>query len=549
MTWVLEWGPAVGEAPTMRSMQHPIALLALASLSIAGCETTIGTRRDTGFYPPDAAGLDAPGLDAPGLDALALDGGSDADDAFVPPLDVGMLACDARFTLSPRPPRSGEPLTVSVTDAPGYVYIGLSASGAGSPRVEMGSISGSGPYTWSFTVRDLAPGRLDLAFTADMGATTVATCSVWVEMGAMPVDAGMPDAARIDAGPMTTPPTGNRFGIGFVGPGDAADLDRAADLAGPGGFVKLIFPGIRRDTAGPDPSWANAIRETYARDLIPVVRMGPPWDDGYVRNQSDAGSDYRRYTELAAAYRRVVEGLPLRPGWPIYLEIHNEPNLCYEWRCSPGSVPGGWISGAQIAAEYASMLRDVANALHAIGDPRIRVLNGGLAPGGVRRCECGTDGWEGGNTTLDFLRDMRSAVPDVFTRIDGFASHSYPAAGFGHTFFVPYDRASTGLLVFERELEAIGRPELDVFMTETGWCQPGSRCRENGGNRDQIADWTEQAYRNVWLTHPRVRAVMPFILRDPAWNDFAWVEPGGAPYPVFTRIRALRCASIPGRCP
>jgi hypothetical protein len=524
--------------------QHPIGLGVIAVLSLAGCETPLGTRRDTGVAPDDAFALDAPGLDAPGLDAPAI-----ADDAFVPPLDVGALDCDGRFAISPRPPRAGAPLSVSVTDDTGYVYIGLSASGAGSPRVEMGPITGTGPYTWSFTVQDFSAGRLDLAFTADMGATTVARCALWVEPGAMPVDAGMPDAARIDAGPMTMPPTGNRFGIGFVGPGDAADLDRAADLAGPGGFVKLIFPGVRRDTAGPDASWSAAIRETYARDLIPVVRIGPPWDDGYVRNQSDAGSDYRRYTELAAAYRRVIEGLPLRPGWPIYLEIHNEPNLCYEWRCSPGSVPGGWISGAQIATEYASMLRDVADALHAIGDPRIRVLNGGLAPGSVRRCECGTDGFEAGNTSLDFLRDMQSGVPGIFTRIDGFASHSYPAEGLGHTFFVPYDRASTGLHVFERELETIGRPELDVFMTETGWCQRGDRCRENGGNRDQIADWTEQAYRGVWLTHPRVRAVMPFILRDPAWNDFAWVEPGGAPYPVFTRIRALRCASIPGRCP
>jgi hypothetical protein len=144
---------------------------------------------------------------------------------------------------------------------------------------------------------------------------------------------------------------------------------------------------------------------------------------------------------------------------------------------------------------------------------------------------------------------MQTAVPDVFDRVDGFASHSYPAAGFGHTFFVPYDRASAGLHVFDRELETIGHPELDVFLTETGWCQPGERCRENGGSRDDIAGWTEAAYRDVWLTHPRVRAVMPFILRDPAWNDFAWVDPAGAPYPVYDRVRALRCASIPGRCP
>jgi hypothetical protein len=339
------------------------------------------------------------------------------------------------------------------------------------------------------------------------------------------------------------------FRSGFVGPGDATDLDRDADLVGPGGHVKLIFPGVRRDTAGPDPSWSSAIAAAYARDLVPVVRIGPPWDDGFVREQADPGSDHLRYTELAAAYRRVLEGLPLRAGWPIYVEVHNEPNLCYEWRCTAGSVSGGWISGAQMAAEYAALLRDVASALHAIGDPRIRVLNAGLAPGGVRRCECGAEGFEAGNTSLDYLRDMQSAVPDVFDHVDAFASHSYPAEGLGYAFFVPYDRASTGLHVFERELETIGRPSLDVFLTETGWCQPGARCPMNGGTRDEIATWTESAYRDPWLTHPRLHAIMPFILRDDAWNDFAWMDPGGAPYPVYTRVRALRCATISGRCP
>jgi hypothetical protein len=510
-----------GDSRVVRSDLAPRLAIVLAMLGAAACETSLGSRADSGARR-DAMGLDASGLDATGLDAMGLD--ALANDAPVA-RDVGALPCDAGFTLVLSAPRASEPLAVSFTDATGYVYIGLTASGAGRPRVVSGPITGMGPYTWSFTVNELRGGRLDLAFTADMGARTIARCSVWVDDAAP-----LPDAGILDAGG-TTPPT-NRFGIGFVGPGDPSDLDRAADLAGPGGFVKLIFPGVRRDTAGPDAPWSMAIRDAYARDLVPVVRVGPPWDDGAVREQADPGSDHLRYTELAAAYRRVVEGLPLRAGWPIYVEVHNEPNLCYEWRCTAGSVAGGWISGAQMAAEYAALLRDVADALHAIGDSRVHVLNAGLAPGGVRRCECGTDGFEAGNTSLDFLRDMQSAVADVFDRVDGFASHSYPAAGFGHTFFVPYDRASTGLHVFDRELETIGHPELDVFLTETGWCQPGERCRENGGSRDDIAGWTEAAYRDVWLTHPRVRAVMPFILRDPAWNDFAWVDPAGAPYPV-----------------
>lgn len=534
--------------------------LFVSAVVLLGCRTHLGSRPDSGASDgrPDArvatdanVTIDAFGgsdsaHDASSLDASTLD--ASVPDAFANAPDAGRLPCDPRFALSPLPARASIPLEVRFTDATPYVYIGLRASGAGRARVEGGPITGMGPYTWAFTVHDLAPGRLELAFTADMDSRVIGTCALWVEPAPAGLDAGVDASMRRDAGPLTSPPT-NRFGIGLVGPGDTADLDRTADLAGPGGFVKLIFPGIVASTPGPEPAWSNAIRDAYARDLIPVVRLGPPWGDRFVRDQADPGSGHMRYTALAAAYRRVVEGLPLRPGWPIYLEIHNEPNLCYEWPCRAGSVPGGWITGAQMAAEYAAMLRDVADALHAIGDARIRVINGGLAPGGVRRCQCGGDGWEGGNTTLDFLRDMARAVPGVFDRLDGFASHSYPAEGFGYAFFVPYERAGVGLRVFERELEAIGRPSLDVFLTETGWCQPGARCTENGGSREQIAEWTERAYTDFWLVHPRVRAVMPFMLRDPGWDDFAWMDPSGSPYPVYTRVRALRCRMIPGRCP
>src|SRR5690606_16156031 len=122
-------------------------------------------------------------------------------------------------------------------------------------------------------------------------------------------------AVREDAGPGPTydpPPEGNRFGIGFVGPGDANQLELSADLTGPGGYVKLIFPGVVPGMGGPHGDWAEAVRLAYERDLIPVVRFAPPWDDRRVRNQSDPGSDGLTYAQLAASYANVVRGLPLR---------------------------------------------------------------------------------------------------------------------------------------------------------------------------------------------------------------------------------------------
>ncbi|HJL19962.1 MAG TPA: hypothetical protein RMH99_30135 [Sandaracinaceae bacterium LLY-WYZ-13_1] len=380
--------------------------------------------------------------------------------------------------------------------------------------------------------------------------------------GAAGTDAGVPpaDDAGGPGGDAGTPggdagvppaPTDNRFGIGLVSPGDAAQMEMTANLTGPGGFVKMIFPGVVPGMTEPPPDWANAVREAYARDLVPVVRFGPPWGDRRVRNQSDEGSDGLAYTALARSYVNVVRGLPLREGWPLYVEVHNEPNLCYEWACDRGRFEGDRISSERIAQEYASMLRDVADALHGMDDPRIRVTNGGLAPGGVRWCECvgpGEGGFEAGNTSNDFLAQMAAAVPGVFDRLDAFSSHSYPASNHGYGFFVPYDASVPGLTYFETELATIGRPDLPVLMTETGW--PSTHGGTTYGSREDVAAWTRQAYENVWLTHPNVLGVMPFILQDPgAWDGFAWVRGDGSPYPVYGEVRALRCASIPGRCP
>jgi len=283
-----------------------------------------------------------------------------------------------------------------------------------------------------------------------------------------------------------------------------------------------------------------------------MVRFAPPWGDRRVRNQADPGSDGLAYTELAASYVAIVTGLPLRDGHRFYVEVHNEPNLCYEWACDRGRFEGDRIPSERIALEYASMLRDVADALHALDDPRVRVINGGLAPGGVRWCECvgtGEGAFEAGNTSADFLAQMSAGVPGVFDRLDAFASHAYPAEGEGYGFFVPYDRAGPGLRWFETELSTIGRPSLPVLLTETGW--PASHGGTTFGSREDVASWTRQAYEGFWLTHPNVLAVMPFILLDRGgtWDGFAWASSDGTPYPVYGEVRNLRCMTIGGRCP
>ena len=344
------------------------------------------------------------------------------------------------------------------------------------------------------------------------------------------------DDDAVDPGPPDNP-----FGIGLVGPGDSGQLDLAAELAGAGGHVKLIFPGVTPSTSGPEPAWVDAVQGCWDRDLVPVIRIGPPWGQRNVRDWSD-DPGHTDYTTLAAAYAAVVAGLPLRDGWPLWVEVHNEPNLCYEWECDPSA---GWLDSTVRAAEYAAFLRDVSAAVQALGDPRIGVINGGLAPGGAVSCECGGEGFTAGETSLDFIASMLAAEPTVFADLDGFATHSYPAMGEGWGFFEAYADSGPGLSWWQQEVAAAGVVGKPVFVTETGWTVGAGAF----GSRQEVADWTLLAWQNDWFGAVQLEAVMPFQLQDAAWDDFAWVEPGGAHYPVFDTIRDWRCSmAFPDPC-
>ncbi len=470
----------------------------------------------------------------------------DDDDSTVPD-PVWNCASGLSMQIYPVPLSTSDTLHMDITQATGesgHVYVDLSGTDphGGAVSASLDDITGTGPWTWWYTVGNLIEGRYDWTFTADSGATWLCDATVWVGGGGGGDDDDDSQTDDDDDDDSGTPPPDNPFGIGLVSEGNTDQWDRAAELAGRGGHVKLIFAGVELGMTGPSQSWIDAVSAVYARDLIPVIRMGPSWGSMNIRDRSDDGS-HMDYSSYAAAYAAVVGGLPLRDGWPLVIEVHNEPNLCYEWECS-----GGWINYTTVAAEYAAFLRDVTTAINALGDSRIQIINGGYAPGGVTDCECGGSGYSGGITSREFIAAMEAAVPGVHAALDGFATHSYPSAGEGYSFFQPYNQCHTGLHYWETELSALGLNK-PVYITETGWPIEHSDCGGTCGSREDIADWMLQAWQNDWYPEARIEAVMPFILQDGAWNDFAWVDTSNNPYPVFTTVRDWRCSmSFPDPC-
>jgi hypothetical protein len=521
------------------------AFLVLVVLAVVGCRPSDTMKVEDAGSDPNDSGLDAvtdvasdtsdagtpDDADSGDSDRDGLDGsGSDAG------TDAG-LAFDQLCPCVGETPTGTPTERLNVREQPDIGTLRVTTLDAGQTVTLTDYVEDGGTYS------DRRTDWFEVATSEGRGWIA----AKWVQLGECTWDPDATDAEKQQCG--WTPPTGpeasdNAFGIGLVGPGSANDMQLAAELAGPGGHVKMIFPGVTRSTQGPQQAWVDAVNHAYASNLVPVIRVGPPWGDRNLRKQSDDAGNMD-YTSLAQAYKRVVDGLPRDDDTLIWIEVHNEPNLCYEWVCDAGQGDmegGSKISYQTIAAEYAAFLRDVTEALHSLNDEHIRVINGGLAPGGVRWCNCGSEGGEPGITAKEFLQAMEAGAPGVFDELDGWASHSYPASNEGYGFFVPFDQAGVGLTYYEVELSTIGRPNLPVLITETGW-------RTDEASRPQIADWTVRAFTDVWLPDSRVQAVMPFLLRGGSgWTNFEWVS-GNTRHPVFNSVRSERCNRIPGNCP
>ena len=527
---------------------------------------TLGCNGGGGYTADD----DTEGDDDVGDDDTGDDDTGDDDDSTQPEPDW-TCADGLSVHVSPVPTSVVDVLHLDPTGDQGYVHVGMSGTGPGGESVNAEfdgvvdqSGSGTGPWTWHYLHGGLHEGRYDWMFTADKGQTWLCNITVWVGPESGDDDTGDDDTGDDDTGDDDTgdddtgdddtgdddtgddddsvgPPPDNPFGIGLVGPGNATQWDFASELVGRGGHVKLIFPGISLGMTQPPQEWIDAVDEVYARDMVPVIRLQTAWGDTNIRSLSDDGA-HMDYHSLAAAFAAVVDGLPKRFDWPMMIEVFNEPNLCYEWTCDPAE---GWLQYTTMAAEYASLLRDVTAALHALGDWRIQVINAGYAPGGVIDCECGGNGWTGGITSEDYIAAMEAAVPGVHAALDGFSTHAYPAQGEGWGFFEEYAVCGPGLYYFESEMAAMANPPFPVYITETGW----SVNYAAGGDRQLVADWTLQAWQNDWFPHSGIRAVMPFMLQDGAWDEFGWVDTSDNPYPVFTTIRDWRCSmAFPDPC-
>jgi len=273
--------------------------------------------------------------------------------------------------------------------------------------------------------------------------------------------------------------------------------------------------------------------------LTPILRLATTYDreaGWWAAPPRDSDGSYRA---VAAEYADFVAAL----RWPTaghYIVVGNEPNHGDEW------------GGRPDPEAYARFLIDAADALHA-ADAGARVLNAGFDPYAPHT---GSQPFVDGMFYMDeetFLDQMHAAHPDVFDRLDAWASHSYAMGPFVEGPWVqtyqvdlindaanpdhvepPPGICSRGVNGYEWELfklSTYGVWPLPVFITETGWRHAESvnpEATDGGdfpdaetvavyldlalrGNNGRYAEYPEGGWR-PWLDDPRVVAVTFFAL-------------------------------------
>ncbi len=300
----------------------------------------------------------------------------------------------------------------------------------------------------------------------------------------------------------------NRFGIHVV---NESDLEDAAKLVnssgGEWGYVKLVITEAERD----QEKWQAIFDHMRELKLIPIVRIatrpaGSVWE-------KPEESDIREWADFLGSLNWVVQNR--------YVVIFNEPNHSKEW--------GGTLD----PEGYAAMLKKFSQELKA-ESPDFFILPAGLDASAPN-----------GGETMDeyqFVTRMATAVPDVFTTIDGWSSHSYPNPGFvgGANGF---GRGTVRTFVWEKSFwHPIGiTKNLPVFITETGWAHTGSRTPRGGLAPEVVAAQYETAFGNAW-TDPSIAAVVPFILnyQDAPFDQFSFRKLDSPEFhPQFAAVGAI----------
>lgn len=298
----------------------------------------------------------------------------------------------------------------------------------------------------------------------------------------------------------------NKFGL-YIYAEDRDFFEIAQELVnsngGEWGYVLIPYNMDDRDV----DKWNRVFGQLINKQLIPIIQLWKLDKDSY-KEQTE---------EVAEFLNRFV--------WPIkqrYISVYNEPNDADFWY------------GEVNPEEYAKILDYTINTFKRTNRDYF-MLNGAFNISASK-----------GYSTMDafeYMKRMDEEIPGIFSKLDGWASHPYPQPNFSGS---PQNEGRWSIKAYEKELEFLRndldiQKDLPVFITETGWAHAeGQNYNSSYFTVDEIADYFEEAYKEVWLKDERVRAVTPFTIRyNPPYDHFSWINEDKVPYRHYEKVQEM----------
>ncbi|MFA5776079.1 MAG: hypothetical protein WC988_00780 [Patescibacteria group bacterium] len=296
------------------------------------------------------------------------------------------------------------------------------------------------------------------------------------------------------------------------------DIKAAAKLINSGGG-KWGYVLLTMDIKdGNESYWQELFDAASKSQLIPIVQIS---------NNNVCKPDKMDFEELAKTLNSVK--------WPSkhrYITVFNEMNSKDYW-CQ------------KIAPEeYAQALDKAIKAFKKKSD-RFFIM-----PGAFNSSARTQDRYLSEDA---YLSRMDKAVPGIFKKIDGWATHSYPHPNFsGDINNLPAGYSARDTInnyTWELGLlkKYFGVGPLPVFITETGWLHKEGQngcvqySQSNLLSTETVSKRYKDAFVNYWLNDVRIVAVTPFIFRssDPCASGFAWQKSDGSWYPQAKMLMAI----------
>lgn len=293
----------------------------------------------------------------------------------------------------------------------------------------------------------------------------------------------------------------NIFGVHILFP---EEVKEAAELVnskgGDWGYVVIPIQATDRNFE----KWQAFMDSCASFHLIPIIRLAT----------YPSGNFWQKPGEFESVdFANFLNSL----NWPTkkkIVAVYNEPNHAAEW--------GGEVN----PEEYSDVLSDTIDQFKRV-DPNFVLLNAALDASSADSASSMDE--------YEFMTRMILENPDIFQKIDGFNSHSYPNPNFSIN---PLVDTRFSIVSYQHEISFLQNNYniygLKVYITETGWKKSGYLTRE------QIAGFFKIAYSDVW-TDTYIQVVAPFLLKADAGDfvNFSLIDKGTKTV-VYNEIQSLK---------